>query len=334
MTQIHQVKGRDLVDALERAREEIGEAAVVLSRRTVAGGVALALCEEEPRTKDELGRLRDRANAVLAHSPEAARAPKPRVSTDEVENRMSRAGASQRLTDRVVEAVAGRAQEGRHPLDLAGEELSSVVPVASSKMAQDEVTILAFLGQPGSGKTTTAAKLALRLRMAGRRVALVTTDTHRVGSVEQAKALGRHIGCPAIAMQNPARLAAALAGSSPRPDVVLLDTTGRPQSDGSSLDMLQSALDDAEVNAKLERYLVLPANSRDEALEEAATATHYDGCVITRLDETARPGPVVELAMKRRLPIAFLCDGSDLNEGLHRAEGSRFADLFLRGRIV
>lgn len=332
MTHIHQVKGRDLVDALERARDAMGNDAVVLSRRTAASGVTLAVAKAAPKTRDELSRLRGRAKAILAHTPETT--PHPRPTTAEVEERLRMTGCSRAMTERVVEAVAGRVEEGMHPLDLAGEELCAAFPVATMRAARGRINVLAFLGAPGAGKTTTAAKLALRLTRAGKRVALVTTDTHRVGSVAQAKALGEHIGCTAIALRDPARLARALTSSTPPPDVVLIDTSGRLAADSEGLDRLAAALAVEDLDTRLTRYLVLPASASDEALERAVKAATYDGCVITGLDETARPAPVLEAALHHKLPIAFLCDGPKLDAHLHRAAGALFADLFLRGRIA
>ena len=332
MTQIHQVKGRNLVDALERARDAVGSGAVVLSRRTAASGVTLAVANAAPTSREELTRLRGRAKTILAHSPEVAPAPRP--NTAEVEQRLRMAGCSRTLTERVVEAVAGRVQEGPHPLDLAGEELGAAFPIADMRTSPGVINLIAFLGQPGAGKTTTAAKLALRLTRAGKRVALVTTDTHRVGAVEQAKALGKHIGCTAIVLRDPARLAEALVGTSPPPDVVLVDTSGRIESDSEGLDRLEQALAQTTLNVRLTRYLMLPASANQEAMLDATQAASFDGCVVTRLDETGRPAPVMETALHSKLPIAFLCDGSALDAHLHRASSGLFGDLFLRGRIA
>ena len=94
------------------------------------------------------------------------------------------------------------------------------------------------------------------------------------------------------------------------------------------------ALAAADLDARLVRYLVLPACASVETLERAARASAYDGCVVTRLDETDRPAPVLEAALHEKLPIAFLGDGVALDANLHRASSSLFGDLFLRGRVA
>lgn len=333
--QIHHVNGTSIRDALERARDEHGEQAVVLSQRSGAhGGVTLALADAAPRDADELARLRGRARELLARLPDVHRAPLPRPGTRDVERSLRAAGASTRLVDRVCEAVAGRLPEGSHPLDIAGEELGTVFPVARCKAAADACNVLAFLGEPGAGKTTTVVKLARRLLGAGRRVALVTLDGERPGAREQMGAIAGELGCPVYVARDAGDAARWLARE--RADVALLDTTGRLADDARGLDRLEELLAGEGPGAppRLERYLVLPASSSREALERATAEARAGGCVITKLDRTARPGRVLEHAVRRKLPIAFLSDGPDVDGRFHRGCPERFADLMLKGRIA
>lgn len=326
--QIQRVEGTSLEDALERARGELGEQAIVLSRRTVAGGgVRLAVSAATPQSPADLARMRRQARTLLADGG----APGP-LRTDDVQRSLQATGASTRLVNRVCEAVAGRLDEDTHPLDLASEEVGSVFPIARCPIEPETTRVLAFLGAPGSGKSTTVAKLALRLARAGRRVALATLDTYRVGAVEQMRAWGRQIGVPVLALRDVEQLVPALA-TSRAPEIVLLDTTGRLQRDVAALERLQSALARRGVKALVERHLILSAASSREECESAAAAVTADGCVVTKLDATARPARALEFAVRSRLPIAFLSDGPDLTRHFHRASPGRFADLMLLGRM-
>lgn len=324
--QIHQVRGRSMRDALERARDEYGEGALVLTHRAASGGaVTLALSTETPRSPEVLTRLQGAARELLERHV-------PRADTQDIERCLRLRGASQRLTERICEAVAGRLPDGGHPLDLAGEELGVAFPVARSERRAGTTTVLAFLGRAGVGKTTSIAKLAARLREGGRAVLLTTLDTHRVGAVEQMKAYGRHLACPVLVLKNSAGLLRVLSADR-RPAVVLLDTTGNLDRDGRALDQIQAALQEAHLAAHMERYLVLPATTSQGAMDEAADLARADGCVLTKLDETRVPAPVLEFAMRRKLPIAFLCDGPEIGRNFHQPKPECFADLMLRGRI-
>ena len=87
---------------------------------------------------------------------------------------------------------------------------------------------------------------------------------------------------------------------------------------------------------RLRSYLVLSAATDRAALErvtEACAGQELAGCVVTKLDETCTPAPVLEHVLERGLPVAFLSDGPDLAHDFHRPTPEHFADLFLRGRL-
>jgi flagellar biosynthesis GTPase FlhF len=85
----------------------------------------------------------------------------------------------------------------------------------------------------------------------------------------------------------------------------------------------------------LDVQLVLSANQQAEAwaaLFEAASVLPIGGCIVTKLDETTRPGAVLEAIAEENLAVSFISAGSDLARDLVRASPDVFADLFLRGR--
>lgn len=318
--QIHRVRGRDLRDALERASRAWGSGALVLSHEVMPdGGVTVAV------TARERERGRERPTARDASLADVARV-------------LRRSGCSDELVEATLADVESAGASGPFALDVAAAALGRGIAIAPSpKLARGAGAVLAppcvlaFVGPTGVGKTTTLAKLAARLVRAGRRVAIASMDTKRPGAVEPLRALAA-AWRTGIALAGDGAELAGLVARSRGADCVLVDTTGRSPRDAEALAELASTL----ALPSLETYLVLEATASADAVEEARAgfaATRPSAWVITKIDETRAPAPVLEAARRTRAPVAFLCDGQDLAGHLHRADAERFADLFLRGRI-
>ncbi len=329
---IEQIVGRSMREALLKAREKVGDRAVVLSHISGQGAVTLAVTRDVPKGRQALGAMRKRAEQMLEKRSQSTSGG---VGTLDLERRLLARGASRQLTERVAEAVAGRLHEEAHPLDLAGEELGAMLQVARASYSPDRPSYLAFVGAAGVGKTTSLTKLAARLVGSGKRVLLVTLDLHRIGAVEQMKALGKELGCPVMPLRDARELARPFKKRT-APDVVLIDTSGRPEEDSRALSELRGALHAMDPLVALDVFLVAPAVQRPAALEETLAifdGLGLNGTVVTKVDETARPVPVLEFLLRRDLPLAFVADGRGLDGGLHRAGPELFADLFLQGKV-
>jgi flagellar biosynthesis protein FlhF len=177
--------------------------------------------------------------------------------------------------------------------------------------------VVALIGATGVGKTTTVAKLAARYaaRHGTRDIALVSTDTYRIGAQEQLHTYGRLLGVPVHAAAGPEQLAALLKKLADR-RLVLIDTAGlapRDQKVATQLDTLARA-------GNVRSYLALaagsPAVDADEALRRFGAAP-LSGCILTKLDEAARIGSALSVLIRRHLPLAYICDGQRVPEDLH-----------------
>lgn len=329
--QIHRIRGRTLDDALHRACSEHGEDAVVLSQEfSRQHGVTIAVAGG-----DQSRRLRAREAALALRRPVDAPRLAPRPDLADLEARLRRNGASVALTNRVRQAVEASGQRGAYTIDAAAGVLGRLFAPAPSPRTQGAPCVLAFVGPTGVGKTTSLAKLGIRLVRAGRRVAFATLDTYRVGAVDQLRTYAELLNAPIHVGRTGEDLAATLATADPA-EVVLLDTTGRSPRDAASLDGLARDLARTGAGTTLAAYLVLAANSAQETLDaaiQAYGATSPAALVLTKLDETDRPAATLERTLLARRPYAFLCDGQDVTAHLHRAHPERFADLFLRGRL-
>jgi flagellar biosynthesis protein FlhF len=178
--------------------------------------------------------------------------------------------------------------------------------------------IVALVGPTGVGKTTTTAKLAARfiLRHGPRRVALVTIDSYRIGAHDQLRTYGRILDVPVRTAGDEKEFRLALQGLEDKA-LVLVDTTGMGQRD-LRLSQQLAMIDMPQVKT----YLVLSATTQGPALEDIVCAfagIKPAGCIVTKVDETLRLGGLLSVAIKHRLPLAYISDGQRVPEDLHPA---------------
>jgi len=326
---VHKITGKNMREALERAQEIHGAAAVVLGQSEATEGVALAVTTTAPASRSELERMRRRADELFK---DVARSDETTTSADisEVEERLISHGCTLGFAAAAwQEAVSF---EGKHPLDAAAEVLGARLQVAKLPKLPGRTRVLAMLGHSGAGKTLSLAKLSARLVRAERRVALAGLSNGRVGATAPLEAHGALLGTEVKLFGPGATLNSTTLGA-PGPEAILLDTTGDIEEDVARLTELEKEL--ASSGAVLDVQLVLGANQQADswaALFEAASVLPVGGCVVTKLDETRRPATVLESICEEGLPVAFLSAGSDLARDLVRATPDAFADIFLLGR--
>ena len=179
--------------------------------------------------------------------------------------------------------------------------------------------VIALVGPTGAGKTTTIAKLAARFvaQHGPRDIALVTTDTARIGGREQLHGYGRQMG---IAVHE-ADSDAALIGLLQRLQdyrLVLVDTAGLGQRDRA----LAGQLNWLRAARNVSTLLVLPANSHYADLDEVVrrfTPARPQGVVLTKVDETGRLGSALSVVVDHQLPLTWITDGQRVPDDLHRA---------------
>jgi len=179
--------------------------------------------------------------------------------------------------------------------------------------------VIALVGPTGAGKTTTIAKLASRFAEAhaARDVALVTTDTQRIGAREQLYGFGRQLGIAVHEADSDVRLAQTLERLRDY-KLVLIDTAGMGQRDRN----LVGQLNWLRAAGQVHTLLVLPANSHFGDLDEVVrrfSGAQPHGVVLTKVDETGRLGSALSVIVDHQLPMAWITDGQRVPEDLHRA---------------
>lgn len=187
--------------------------------------------------------------------------------------------------------------------------------------------VIALVGPTGAGKTTTIAKLAQRFaaQHAPRDVALVTTDTQRVGGREQLHSYGRQLGI-AVHEADSAESLLELLERLRDYKLVLIDTAGMGQRDRA----LAAQLNWLRAAHQVTSLLVLPANAHFSDLDEVVRRFAHakpQGVVLTKLDETGRFGSALSVVVDHQMPITWVTDGQRVPDDLHRANA---ASLVLR----
>ena len=200
-------------------------------------------------------------------------------------------------------------------------------------------TVILIVGVNGTGKTTTAAKLAWKLQQEGRKVLLAAADTYRAGAVAQLQIWANRLGLPCVAGApggDPASVAfdAIDAASSRGLDTVIVDTAGRLHTQEGLMDELRKitrVVGRRLPGAPHETLLVLDGTVGQNAVQQGrlfAEAVSPTGLIVTKLDGSARGGAVAALRRELDLPIRFIGLGESV-EDLEPFEPERFAENLL-----
>ena len=287
------IRAPRMADAMAMLRAELGEDAVILSTRRVAGGVELTAAQE---TEDEPLVIAPEAAAPAALPPELRRHNMPPVLAQRL------AGAPLRT------ALAQEFRFTRLPLDPGP---------------------LLLAGPPGAGKTLSAAKLATRLVLAGTPPLLVTADGRRAGAAEQLAAFARVLGLSLAVAATPAALAKALARRAPG-QPALVDMPGCDPFDAAAA-RRHAALADVVRGAAV--LVLPAGLDAEEAAETARAfhllgCRHL---LPTRLDATRRLGGVLAAAAAADLALTEAGTGQDAATGLTRLDADWLAQRMAEG---
>ena len=343
--------------ALRSVREQLGEEAVILSSRRTPQGIeitaavdfdagsleaaapAVALSAapvmqlptpEAPsdamgKELQTLRRMLETQLAQLAWSDRTRRAP---VHT-ELLRELTEIGIAQDLADHIV----GQLDEG---VDLAQGRRFAIAGLSQYLLTTGDRWLesggrVAFVGATGVGKTTVLAKLAVRwiLRHGPKDLALVASDTVRIGAQDQMQALGQLLGVP---VHVPERFESLpeLISRLERYRLVLVDTPGSSLRDAQLAARLSLL---ANCASRLETALVLAASTQAGALEEVVQRfkpVNPASCLLTKVDEAASLGGALSVLIRARLPLSYTSDGQRVPEDLRPARSLELVSQAVR----
>jgi len=241
---------------------------------------------------------------------------------------------TERIRARAVgEEVLGSLTPGQQVVKIVRDELATTMGGERSPLdLSRSPAVVLMVGLQGSGKTTSAAKLAVRLKKEGRKPLLVATDIYRPAAVDQLETLGREAEVPVFSLADakPADIVARSLdwAETQLHDVVLVDTAGRLQIDEA---MMAEVDEIARVAKPSEILLVADAMTGQEAVN-IASAFHdqlgLTGVILSKLDGDARGGAALSIRHLSGCPIKFVGTGEKL-EALEPFHPERMAERIL-----
>jgi len=272
------------------------------------------------RLEDVFRRLRSRGKLTEANIRDALREVRLALLEADVNY-----GVVKDFIERVREKAVGTAvlqslTPGQQVVKVVHQELINLMGESQSKLnlASAPPTLVMLVGLQGSGKTTTAAKLAKRLQKDGRRSFLIPADIYRPAAITQLQVLGQQISVP-VWETNPAARPleichdAIATARSRGHDVIIIDTAGRLHIDEGMMDELKE-LD--RVLAPHEILFVADSMTGQDAVNVAKTfndALALDGVILTKLDGDARGGAALSIWSVTGKPIKFVGTGEKID---------------------
>lgn len=375
---VHKFTATTSRDALRKVRDMLGTDAVILSNRTIEGGVEILAL-----TNDDMSAI-DPSSAERKFSPEPviANPPgvKPATDSDQLSNladaleivrtmSIAQEAAANEHTEVMSEIRSMRGMLETQLAEISWSTLQKREPVRSavlrellaagfsaslsrylteksptSEKAEDGLTwvksilarniatmnneneilekggVYALVGPTGVGKTTTTAKLAARcvMRHGTGTLALITTDGYRIAGHEQLRIYGKILGVIVHSVRDEADLRIALKELRTK-HTVLIDTVGVSQRDQMVAEQVAML---SGVGTDVKRLLCLNATSTGETLNEVVRAYQgagLAGCIITKLDEAATIGSVLDAVIRQKLNLYYVSNGQRVPEDLHLA---------------
>ena len=210
---------------------------------------------------------------------------------------------------------------GQQVIKIVKDELVELLGGTESKInfSPNPPTVIMLIGLQGSGKTTTAGKLANLLRKQGKKPLLVACDVYRPAAIKQLQVVGKQLNIPVFANENSkdvvhiAKQAMNVAMSKMN-DVVILDTAGRLHIDEALMEELKKLKSEIKPH---EILLVVDSMTGQDAVNVATSFSEnvgLDGVVLTKLDGDTRGGAALSVKKVTGKPIKFAATGEKLSD--------------------
>src|SRR5579872_3465190 len=280
-----------------------------------------------------LGRLRGRGRLSDADVDQTLREIRTALLEADVDVAVTRSFVEGTRARLVGDALSRSLSPAQQVIKAVHDELVRVLGGETLRVsyASAPPTVVLLAGLQGSGKTTTAAKLARWFRQQGRNPLMVGADLQRPAAVEQLRVLGRQAGVPVFSeTTDPVQVAEAGVAEARRlgRDVLIVDTAGRLAIDEELMDEVRRI---SEAVSPHYTFLVIDAMIGQDAVTTAEAfhrSLELDGVILSKLDSDARGGAALSVKEVVGRPIVFASTGEKLSD-LDLFHPDRMADRIL-----
>ncbi len=327
--------GANSRDAMNQVRFALGEDALILSSRMTDDGVEImAQADAPPAPEPPSPDLTALSERLLSEMEDMRQLIPPRAQPSSLLKWLLDAGFSASLSPQLLghnPPQTPDATPARLKAWLAQRIDSQLDQLTNEADLFNAPAVIALVGPTGVGKTTTTAKLAARyvMRHGPGDVALVTTDSFRIGAHEQLKIYAQLLGVELHALAPDAPFG-PLLGRLADKRLVIIDTVGTSQRDRRLVTHIQQL---GSSDRKVRLMLVLNAASHGDTLDEVLhtyrEAAHtagcrLDDCIVSKCDEAARLGPVLDILIRHGVRLNYLSAGQQVPEDLQLPGASDF----------
>ncbi len=337
-------QGKDSREALEKVRQALGNDAIILSNKTVGGGITEVIATNP----DDLHRWAQTHNSSAKHISTAQ--PSTPTETDAsvrqelremramLENQIATLAYQNQKADPGRMAIAKTmVNSGFSPLlarTISNYLKTGTTPAAAlewvkkglpkhiktvEKEMVEEGGIFALIGPTGVGKTTTTAKIAARCAMkhGPKSFALITTDTYRLAAEEQLRGFGKIFGSPVHVVNNVEDLKETIKDLVNK-KLILIDTVGMSQKD----QRISEQIGMLSASGTVKRVLVLNCATGGAVLEDVANVYinpklgGIHGAILTKTDETVQLGSALDVLIRKKIPLMYVTTGQRVPEDI------------------
>jgi len=193
--------------------------------------------------------------------------------------------------------------------------------------------VIVLVGPTGVGKTTTIAKIAAINKIFNKLdVGIISADTYRLGAIEQMRVFADIAEIPLEVVYTPAEMKTAMEKFKTK-EIIFVDTVGRSQRNEKELHDLGEMVDAAEPH---EVHLVINASTNNKTIVEIIrqfSALHPNRLIVSKLDETASLGSIVNVSRAHNLLISYVTTGQVVPDDIVVPTSQRLASMIYSGKI-
>lgn len=239
-------------------------------------------------------------------------------------------GINKKYAFKLVNALYKNIDKERLADEIYMKEYLSVIISQFFKPSVPQKKGIVLVGPTGVGKTTTLAKLSAiyKLKM-NKRIGIITTDTYRIGAIDQLLNYAKIMDIPAVVSITKNDFVSAFKDFEDM-DNVFIDTVGRSPKD---IERLNEIFGIFNGSSNLHISLVLAVNTKEEdcfEIYERFSRLYIDDLIFTKVDETNTPGTMLNISVKLKKPVSYVSIGQDVPDDIIMAEPLKISSLIVK----